>query len=316
MPRSAVVSVIMNCRNSSEFLREALDSVFAQTYKDWEIVFWDNLSTDESPAIALEYAGRKDGTLRYFRAETATPLGEARNLAIANAEGRYIAFLDCDDLWLPEKLERQVQLFENNSRLGLVCTDTIGFSGKRELSRMFEMAKPCRGMVFEQLVTAGWISMSAAVIRKDALDGLDTWFDPAFNVAEEADLFYRIAYDWELDYVDAPLTRWRVHGSNTTFAKFHQFAEETRLILRKHINLYPGYEQKYPQLVTLLKRRAAFQEAVALWRQGKNAEARKEISPWRDSLKFKAFWLATWMPGSLFESLARIYWALPRFLRV
>ena len=346
-----VVSVIMNCRNSAEFLREAINSVYAQTFQDWEIIFWDNCSTDQSPQIAQSYIGKPVSSknvvspvvapskpdasaspqanlsashsasslayerMRYFRAETPTLLGEARNLAIAKSAAPFIAFLDCDDLWLPEKLQKQLELF-NNPKVGLVCTDTISFSGNRDLSRMFELAAPHRGMAFAQLLTAGWISMSSAMIRRQALDKLDCWFDPAFNVAEEADLFYRIAYDWELDYVNAPLTRWRVHESNTTFKKYHQFADETRLILRKHLDLYPGYAEKYPQLITLLNRRAAFQKGVALWRDGYAKAARKEISPWATgSAKFMVFWLATWLPGKSFDKLARIYQVLPKFLR-
>ena len=305
----------MNCRNSAEFLRPALDSVYAQTYKNWEIIFWDNCSSDQSPNIAQDYAQRSDGHLRYFRAEAPTLLGEARNLAIAKSNAPYIAFLDCDDLWLPEKLEKQVALFENNPKVGLVCTNTACFSGGKTLSHMFDFAPPKRGNAFAELMIAGWISMSSAMLRRAALNSLTEWFDPAFNVAEEADLFYRIAHDWELEYVDAPLTLWRVHATNTTFKKFDQFAAETRLILKKHRQLYPGYEQKYPNLIKLLEQRAAFQNAVALWRNGQGAKARQELAGSLKSLKFKAFWLLTWLPGSLFDPLARLYLALPKILR-
>jgi len=223
----------MNCYNSSEHLREALQSVMAQTFTDFEIVFWDNCSTDESPAIANSFGER----IRYFRGDHTVPLGAGRNLAIARARGKYIAFLDCDDLWDPAKLGGQVALFEANPRLGLVTTDTIVFDGKRELRRVFASSKPGRGMVYEDLIRRQWISMSSAMVSREALASLTEdpsawnggWFDETLNVCEEADVFYRIAHDWELDYVDAPYTRWRVHGSSTTFRKFAQFAR-----------LYPG----------------------------------------------------------------------------
>ena len=311
-----MVSVIMNCRNSSQFLREAIDSVYSQTFTDWEIISWDNASTDASPEIAQSYATlENDKRLRYFRAETPTPLGQARNLAIAEARGRYIAFLDCDDLWLPGKLAAQTALFETNAKVGLVCTDTVMFTGRREINRMFRMAAPKRGPALHGLMTSGWIAMSAAMIRKSALDELEEWFDPAFSMAEEADLFYRLAWNWDLDYVDLPLTRWRVHGHNTTFKKFHQFAAETRLILEKYTALHPEFPAKYPDLVDLLTRRATFQEAVALWRDGQNAAARTAIAPLPQSMKLRLFHLATYLPGACFDVLARVYYALPRFLR-
>ena len=106
------------------------------------------------------------------QAEKTVPLGAARNLAIAKAEGSLLAFLDCDDEWLSTKLEKQVMLFNANPRLGLVSTDTEMFSEKGTLSRMFESTHPARGMVFRELMTRQWISMSSAMIRKSALDSL------------------------------------------------------------------------------------------------------------------------------------------------
>ena len=305
------VTVIMNCYNSAEHLREAMDSVFRQSWPDWEIVFWDNCSTDDSAAIAQSY-GEK---VRYFLAEKTVPLGAARNLAIAKAEGPLLAFLDCDDEWLSTKLEKQVMLFNANPRLGLVSTDTEMFSEKGTLSRMFESTHPARGMVFRELMTRQWISMSSAMIRKSALDSLGEWFDESLNVCEEADVFYRIAKTWELDHVDEPLTRWRVHGVNTTFRKFGQFADETLRILDKHRKLYPGYDRDYPDLVEILTRRAAFQKAVTLWREGNGAEARRLVAPYVGAPKLRLFWLAAWLPGSLFDPLSQLYFKLPGFLR-
>ena len=318
------VSVIMNCLNSSRDLREAMDSLMAQTFTDFEVVFWDNCSTDESPAIAQSY-GEK---VRYFRGESIVPLGEGRNLALAQARGRYLAFLDCDDLWRPTKLERQVALFEANPRVGLVCTDTEIFDGKRVFKRLFAETSPQRGMAFAALMQRQWISMSSAMVSREALTSLSAekissgqginggWFDQSLNVCEEADVFYRIAHDWQLDHVDEPLTLWRVHGGNTTFRKFGQFADETLRILEKHRALYTGYDQEYSGLVELMTRRAGFQKAVALWREGHNRAAREAIGPWRNrGLKYKLFWWASYLPGVFFDLAARLYFALPANLR-
>ena len=319
-----VVSVIMNCLNSSRDLREAMDSLMAQAYTDFEVIFWDNCSTDASPAIAQSYGDR----VRYFRGDSIVPLGEGRNLALAQARGRYLAFLDCDDVWKPAKLERQVALFEANPRVGLVCTDTEIFDGRRVLKRLFAETSPARGMAFAALMQRQWISMSSAMVSREALTSLSpdntpsglgrngAWFDQSLNVCEEADVFYRIAHDWELDFVDEPLTLWRVHGANTTFRKFGQFADETLRILEKHRALYPGYDQEYAEIAAMMTRRAGFQKAVALWRDGRNRAAREAIKPWRDSgLKFKLFWWASYLPGVFFDVAARLYFALPANLR-
>jgi len=302
----------MNCLDCAEDLPAALASVQAQTFQDWEIIFWDNASTDSSPSIAQTCVPK----LRYFRAGKTVALGSARNLALRQARGRYIAFLDCDDLWLDTKLAAQVALFEANPRLGLACTDTEIFTGARTLSRVFARAVPARGRVFGELMQRQWVSMSSAMLRTQALYSLDHWFDENLNLCEEADLFYRIAHDWELDYVDAPLTRWRVHGANTTFKKFGQFAQETLYILGKHRRIYPSYEEEHKALVDVLTRRAAFQRSVALWRDGRGAEARDAIAPYAgSSAKFRLFQAVSYLPGSLFDIVSRLYFALPSWLR-
>ena len=311
-----MISVIMNCLNGERHLRACMDSLMAQTCQDFEVIFYDNASTDSTPDIAKSYGPK----IRYVQGETTIPLGAARNRAISAAQGEFIAFLDCDDLWQPDKLERQMALFAN-PRVGLVSTDTAFYDGTRTMGRMFDGTQPARGMVFAELMERQWISMSSAMVRKTALDTLltqgEAWFDERLNVCEEADVFYRIAHDWELDHVDAPLTLWRVHGQNTTFRKFAQFAEETLYILEKHKRIYPGYATEHAGLVALLTRRAAFQKAVALWREGHNAEARATIAPYRnDSRKHKLFWWASYLPGACFDLAARCYFALPsRFRR-
>lgn len=92
-------SVIINCFNGEKFLKQAIESVYSQTYLDWEIILWDNASTDKTAQIATSY----DQKLRYFRSEETLPLGAARNRAISQAKGEYLAFLDADDYWYEKK---------------------------------------------------------------------------------------------------------------------------------------------------------------------------------------------------------------------
>jgi glycosyltransferase involved in cell wall biosynthesis len=102
-----LVSVIMNVRNGASTLREAVDSVMAQTFTDWELIVWDDCSTDHSAQIIAEYRDRR---VRYFLSPKDTPLGKARDNAIRQATGAWVAFLDQDDIWMPRKLEMQMAL--------------------------------------------------------------------------------------------------------------------------------------------------------------------------------------------------------------
>ncbi|MBR4742442.1 MAG: glycosyltransferase [Desulfovibrio sp.] len=315
-----LISVIVNCFNSSQHLKACLDSLFQQSYSNFEVIFYDNGSTDCSASIAKSY-GEK---VRYFYGQQTVPLGCARNLALQKAQGELLAFLDCDDLWGKEKLAKQSALFALDKKIGLVCTDTILFDGKKELGRVFAQSKPAKGFVFRELLSRQWISMSSAMVSRQALASLNQdssswnggWFDERLNVCEEADVFYRIAHDWKLDYVDEPLTFWRIHGLNTTFQKYGQFAEETLLILEKHRSLYPNYDQKYADLVQLLQNRATFQKAVHTWHNGNGPLARKLLTQLpHPSPKSRLFFFCTYLPGSIFPIMAKLYFALPKFLR-
>ncbi len=175
MPR---VSIIMNVRNGASFLREALNSVTAQTFQDWESIVWDDCSTDDSPRIVSEY---QDQRIRYFLSPEDTPLGEARNNAIRQAKGEWLAFLDQDDIWLPRKLQQQMALADNNT--GMIYGRAIQFypSGKeRDYDYAHEFQPLPEGDIFAQLFIHGcFIAMSSAVLRRSAVEevGPDSGID-------------------------------------------------------------------------------------------------------------------------------------------
>lgn len=153
----------MNCCNGEEYLRQALDSIFEQTYYDWEIIFWDNASIDKSAEIAKSYGEQ----VRYFASEITYPLSTVRNLAIKETRGDFVAFLDCDDMWLPQKLEKQMPIFEKDPRIALVFSDMFVFDNKRDIFQCLKKYKPPRGMVFRELLANYFLPMLSVVIRKN-----------------------------------------------------------------------------------------------------------------------------------------------------
>ena len=276
------VSIIMNCLNCSKYLREAIDSVYAQTYKDWEIILWGNASTDSSAEIAKSY----DGRLRYFRSEETVPLGKARNLAIGQARGEYIAFLDCDDIWLPEKLEKQIPLFYRDRETAIVISNAIRFNEKGN-NALFCKKKPKTGYVFRELLTNYFICLSTAVISRRVLDDLDEWFDFRFSHIEDAELFTRIAYTWHLDYVDAPLVKNRIHKESSTYQRPDLSPKETEMMISKFMGLYPDFEKLYFRELLKLRYYTQYYFALIDWRQGKNYLVRERLRPFL-SIKFRA----------------------------
>jgi glycosyltransferase involved in cell wall biosynthesis len=109
---NGLVSIVMPSYNCGRFVRETIESVRKQTYSNWEILFVDDCSTDETEAIVRSF---DDSRIRYYRNENNSGAAVSRNLALREAKGRWIAFLDSDDLWKPEKLEKQIRFMEENS---------------------------------------------------------------------------------------------------------------------------------------------------------------------------------------------------------
>ncbi len=209
----SLVSVVMNCHNSARFLSEAIDSVFAQTYRNWEIIFWDNLSTDGSGDIAQCY----DDRLRYFRGEQFVSLGTARNLALEKCRGELVAFLDCDDLWAPEKLEVQVNAAREHPEAGLFFSDSYFIdSGGQVVRRGLEsldwgpLEDPGDNGFRELLLQGCFVDIETALVRKAVLEEIGG-FDPRYTHVEDYDMWLRIARRHRIHGIRAPLARWRIH---------------------------------------------------------------------------------------------------------
>lgn len=207
-----LVSVIMNCFNGEKYLREAIDSVVAQTYRNWELIFWDNQSTDHSAAIVKSYT---DPKIKYFYAPKHTMLYEGRNFAIEKASGDFIAFLDVDDWWISTKLECQIPLFSDLA-VGLVGGN-FWIENEQKASRWKAHERPApTGWVLDELLKSYYIGLLTLVIRRAALIQLDYVCDPRFHIIGDFDLAVRLTLEWKLAYVQEPVAHYRLHGSNET----------------------------------------------------------------------------------------------------
>ena len=150
MPR---VSAIVPCYNTAKYLPAALDSVIAQTYGDWEIVLVDDGSTDNTPAIAAEYKQRLGDKLQYVRQEN-RGLPAARNTAIRSARGEFLAILDADDIWLPERLARGVALMDADPEVALLHSRVVFMDAEgRPMLYPSQDRRRLRGKIARQIYT-------------------------------------------------------------------------------------------------------------------------------------------------------------------
>ena len=235
MPR---VSVNIACYNSAKFIGETLESVLNQTFSDFEIIVVDDGSSDDTSKIVSSF---KDDRIKYFY-KANEGLAHTRNKTIALSHGEYIAFLDHDDLWLPRKLEKQLDKFNRNNKLGLVFADLYIQNGsKRKKGTYFGRGAPAKGFILEELLFSpfNFIALSAVMMPKRIFDRSGLFrFD--LKIGEEWELFLRTAADYECDYVDEPLVIYKTHESN--------FSRNKDVYFREAFTILDYWQSKRPDI--------------------------------------------------------------------
>ena len=213
MLKEPLVSIIINCFNGEKYLRNAIDSVISQTYKNWEVIFWDNQSNDNSAKIFKEY---KDKRLKYYCSSSHVKiLYKARNLALGKTNGEFIAFLDVDDWWLPEKLEKQIPLFKDLD-VGVVYGNLWLFFEKKNKKKIYRKGKLPTGKILNQLLNDYVIGSPTYVIRKKSLESLDYAFSDNFHIIGDFDINIRLSTKWKIDCTQSPIAFGRRHGKNVS----------------------------------------------------------------------------------------------------
>jgi len=210
--RRPLVSIIVNCYNGSEFLLEALKSLKMQTYKNFEVIFWDNKSTDNSKKI---FNSLRDKRFRYFLASKRTSLYHARNLAIKKARGEFLSFLDVDDLWLPKKLSLQIPLFKN-PEVGVVYSKLLIYNNFTKKKKLHIKQNLAEGKIFNKIVNDYNVGIITTVIRKKIFLKLKKKFDQRYTHIGDFDLFLRLSKICEFRAIQEPTAIYRAHGKNLT----------------------------------------------------------------------------------------------------
>ena len=198
-PDLPTVSVIIPTFNRDWCLRDAIDSVLAQTFIDFELIVVDDGSTDRTLEILSEYGDRLRRIHQINRGVSA-----ARNCGIGVSTGRLIAFLDSDDLWLPEKLAVQTAFFELN-RSALICqTEELWIRNGMRVNPRKRHRKPS-GLIFEPSLTLCLVSPSAVMVRRELFNEVGL-FDEVLPACEDYDLWLRVSCRIPIHLIDKELT--------------------------------------------------------------------------------------------------------------
>jgi len=224
------VSIIIPTYNRDKFITRALESVFNQTFHDYEIIVVDDGSTDNTPEILKKY----DGKIRTIR-QNNQGISKSRNLGISQSNGKYIAFLDSDDYWVPEKLEEQVKILDSHPNVGIVYARMPIVNEQGAQVGM----KPAgiSGKNFKELLEVwGDLPTSSIMIRKECFDKAGV-FDTSLATMEDIDMWIRIAKNYDLYEIE-----------NKVLAYYHRHEGQ---ITKNKIKVFDGYVKIYTKILKI-----------------------------------------------------------------
>ncbi len=232
------VSIIIPCFKQAHYLAQALDSCFAQTHKDLEVIVIDDGSPDDVAAVAAHYQNRPG--FRYVRQENAG-LGGARNRGISESSGEYLCFLDADDWYGPEKISRQAALLDETLELGWVYCDITSVDGEGQpLVQQYSVGSNKRhlsGDIFGSLLLCGYFQPHTVMVRRTVLDRVGV-FDPELGGYADYDLWLRIAALYPVVFIPERLAFYRVHANSMSRDGLHMRATRQGAF-RKIVRLHP-----------------------------------------------------------------------------
>lgn len=209
-----LVSVVVPTFKRKNLLKETVDSILSQTFTDFELIIVDNLSDDDTQDYVL---GIGDSRIRYFRNANEGIIAVNRNFGVERACGKYIAFCDDDDTWVPEKLMKQVEVLEGDESIGLCYSNATSFNVNGIVAHRM-MRKRVFDNHYRHLLVGNFIANSTVLVRRKLLISFGGLSQDRRNIAvEDYMMWLAIAHHHKLSYIDESLIFYRVHiGANSS----------------------------------------------------------------------------------------------------
>ncbi|MFZ1987203.1 MAG: glycosyltransferase [Desulfatitalea sp.] len=243
-------SVVITCFNYGHYIKGCIESVLAQSYGDYEIVVVDDGSTDDTSAIMQGFAALPN--LNYIRQQNGGQ-AKAKNRGVQSARGRYLAFLDADDMWEKDKLEKQLPLFSADT-VGVVFSRArfIGENGQPlDYTLTGKYLVPRKGRVSEFIFLDNFVPFSSSIVRRQCFERCGG-FDESFKMGIDWDLWLRLSVVYEFDFIDEPLMIYRMRHAG----QMSQNAEERQ---RCSDRIMKQFQENFPDILSAETiRRAAY----------------------------------------------------------
>ena len=220
-----IVSIIMNCHNGQKYIRESLSSIQKQTFNNWETIFFDNQSNDNSLEIANSF--KEDKRIKIFKSIKKMPLYEARNEAIKKTRGIYIAFLDTDDFWLPKKLELQLECIKKK-KCEIIFSN---FYVKRNKKKFLRLNKNILEVKTQGILNDYYLGILTGLINKKFFK---KGFNRRYNFIGDFDFFLKLSLKHKICFINRPLATYRLHNDNLSIKNKTAYINELQNWLSKN----------------------------------------------------------------------------------
>jgi glycosyltransferase involved in cell wall biosynthesis len=266
------VSVIIPTYNSARYLPDAIESIFSQTFQDFEIIVVDDGSIDNTKGILSDYLNKYPDKIKYLYKENGG-CASARNYGLKKAKGMYINFLDSDDVFLPCKLEVQTKLLYEHPEVGFVYSNSIHFNEKDKREYLFEAVKPDKEVYLaEKLFTDLRLDIATALFRKECFEVAGN-FDEEMRWNEDTEILLRIAINFKAYFFPEPTSKYRIHPDGKS-RDWENLMKGVLYSSEKVLKSYPDFAAKLgskgPKIIAGLK----YQIAKTCIKKGKYNEAR------------------------------------------
>lgn len=227
------VSVILPTYNCANFLSESVGSILSQTYHSYEIIVIDDGSTDNTKEVLHPFMQR----ITYINLEQNKGLPAARNVGIRSAQGEYIAFIDADDLWLPEKLQTDIEYFEKYRDAGMVYSKHMNIDEKGRVLGGTPKRRLPSGNIFIQLFSEqNFIIASSVIVRKEVFETTGLFDEQLFN-CQDWDMWLRIAFYFKVAGINKPLVKYR-HNPRSLSKNRNNVLKYQKLVIDKIYNTF------------------------------------------------------------------------------
>lgn len=293
------VSVIIPTHNRAEFLRSAIASVIKQTFKNLEIIVADDNSRDNTREVVRSFQDRR---IKYIWKENNNGPSATRNAAILASEGEYIAFLDDDDEWLPDKLQKQVKLLGKSlpSICGVYSNRLVIDKSSDKIISANPRSEKLSGNLLYQLAIGSPIHTSSVLVRKMCLEEVGL-FDETISYMEDRDLWIRLSLNWGFEYIDEPLTIVYAHKQGHLSESLEGQTAGREKLLERYKYLFKKNRKRWGKLYVL--QGVQYCQLKNMKKGRKNIVRGLKINPY--SIKGYLHFLSSLLGPGMYESLRK-----------